>query len=132
MAKKFRVGNAILAEYVTKGDRNKHVLVNVYSGDVIVNAFPVDLGFGFYVEILRPTPDAMPPEFSVQLSFGNSPILRGRASGSSPIDSPTIIFFVPHLQFTASEPGEIEITLSAPGFQKTTALKKRIYQDVFS
>lgn len=126
MPKKFRIGNSILAEYVTRGDRNKHMLVNVYSGDVIVPSFPADLGFGFYIDLLRPDPEALPDQFTMEFSYGGNPILRGQGSGGDPPESPIVTFTVPHIQFVAQEPGQIELTLSAPGFQKTTALSKRV------
>ena len=56
----FRTGMVALCDYASKGERNKHTLVNVYSGDVIVGSFPAQLHFGFYAEIF-PEGDAAGP-----------------------------------------------------------------------
>jgi len=127
MPKKFHVGNAVLAEYVAKGDRNKHNLVNVYSGDVIVQKFPVDLGFGLYVELLRPSPDDLPNEFTIELKFDGKAIVAGRGSAESNVDSTSSVFLIPLFHFTAQDAGQLELFISAAGFQKRTLISKRIY-----
>ena len=45
-----RFGNVILCEHAVKGENNKHTLVGIFSGDVIVSAFPARLFFGLYIE----------------------------------------------------------------------------------
>lgn len=133
MPKKLNIGNALLAEFVTKGNRNKHVLVNVYSGDIIVREFPADLGFGLYIELLQANPEDVPSEFTMEMTFAGETIVKadGRPADGAEIKS-NVTFTVSLLQFVANGPGQLEISISAKGFKKAMAISKRIYQDVFA
>lgn len=46
-----RVGNSLLCDYATPGLNGKNILVNVYSGDIIVNTIPNMSNFGLYAEL---------------------------------------------------------------------------------
>ena len=45
-----KFSNIILCEYITVGMGNKHTLINVYSGDIIVQSLPNNLMFALYLE----------------------------------------------------------------------------------
>lgn len=123
MPSKFHVGNALLAEYVTQGSNNKHMIVNAYSGDVIVQKFPADLTFGVYIEIQQPLPE----HFEVELSYGGGALFRGQATAINPEKSASSVFVIPMFQVPAKEEGHIELTVSAPGFSKAKVISKRVF-----
>jgi hypothetical protein len=50
MAANLKVGNAIFCEYTARGEGGKFLLVNVYSGDIIVPVFPSHILAALYFE----------------------------------------------------------------------------------
>lgn len=71
----FKVGNALMCDYVATGANNKHVLVHTYSGDVVVAEFPATLQFAFYVEIF-PTKSGI-TNFNVEVLVGSEAVAGG-------------------------------------------------------
>lgn len=132
MPKKIQIGNALLAEYVGQGNRNKHTLVNVYSGDIIVKEIPAELAFGLYIEMLRPALDSVPEEFDLTLNFDSKTVFKATARMSFKDDSKTAVFMIPMFQLPVPNDGQLEVVIVAKGFQKATVISKRIYQDVFA
>jgi hypothetical protein len=132
MAKKFKVGNALLADYVGQGNRNKHTLVNVYAGDVIVQKFPVDLAFGVYVELLLASTDGAPSEFEVELMFGGKPVLKAKGRVKVEGSGKNTIFVIPMFQLTVENEGQLELKISAEGFNRTTLISKHVSQGEFT
>ena len=45
-----KFGNVVLCEHVIPGGGNKHSLINVFAGDLLLPQFPAKLGLGFYAE----------------------------------------------------------------------------------
>lgn len=122
MAKKIRVGNAMLCEYVTRGSLNKHILVNAYSGNVVFKALPREFGFGLYIEVLGEQ------EFS---ALAMSIRLSGTEIASLSAEPPDTEGFgtliVPMIQTRIEAPTTLEVYLSAPRYATTLALSKRLY-----
>lgn len=123
MAKKIQIGNAILCEYVAQGSNNKHVLVNVYSGNVIAGKLPAELTFGLYAEIIQPVGSPI-DKLDLELVLGGKTFMRGVAT--LPGAQETSLFILPMFQIPIAEPGDFEVFFSAAGFSRTRVLKKSI------
>lgn len=116
------VGNAILCEYVGQGSNGKHVLVNVYSGDILVDELPADINFAVYLEVITGV-----EKIDVELVLGGTTFMRGSAISEHANENQTTVFALPLFQLNVKEPAAIEVFLSAEGYDRTLALRKSIY-----
>lgn len=123
MAKKISFGNAILCDYVGIGSNNKHVLVNVYSGDIIVAALPAELSLGIYVELTQQI-DAPLKNMTIELCMGGNVFLR--AQGEMEPGKPTALFVIQMFQMRVDEPGDFELFFKADGYSRTSVIRKSI------
>lgn len=130
MAKALKFGNAILCEFISRGAGNKHSLINVFSGDVIVSEFPATMMIAVYIEY---TPDPTDPqEVSLHVYIGddlaaNVPV-KIKPSPSSNVA--TIVF--QGMGVKIPKETSLRVTASAPGYKTMTVLSKRIYKGVIS
>jgi hypothetical protein len=124
--KAIRFGMVALCDYATKGENNKHTLVNIYGGDVLVGAFPAPLHFGFYAEIL---PDPGFPE-QVDLHI----MIEGNRFGTVTIKFPATspnrpaVLLIPALGFEIQKESTIEFVAEAAGYQPALLMSKRVLQ----
>ena len=126
MAKSLKFGNVILADYVGKGDRNKHTLMNVLSGDIIVQDMPAQFGFGLYAEYLPDNEE--PKELELEIKLDRKIFGKLRVDATSPkIGNPSIIA-VPLIQIGVDKDLTLQISASCEGYRKTKILSKRIYK----
>lgn len=123
MPKKLTFGNVVLCEYVGQGSNNKHILVNTYSGNIIVGSLPSDLTFGLYAELLQP-PGHPIDKIEVAMSMGGEVFMRG--VGLLPAAHEASVFIIPLFQISVKQPGNLEVVFSADGYAPTTVLKKSI------
>ena len=123
MAKKLKVGNAILCEYVAMGANNKHILINVFSGDVIVQEMPADLRFGLYVELARPQ-SPHTEKFTFQILVNGEVKIGGEFEM---VDDTTVgIVMLQQFPLRILVPSTINLVLTAEGYAKATALSKTV------
>jgi hypothetical protein len=122
--KKVKIGNAVLCEHVAQGANNKHILINTYSGDIIVQSFPANIPLGFYIEMEMP--DAAPREIDVDLVYGGKTrvIAKATVSGMGGMG----VLAIPLVPFTLERPGKFEVYISAYGVARTIAIRKNISQ----
>lgn len=121
--KKLRLGNALLCDYVGRGERNKHTLVNVYSGNVMFDALPADFGFGLYIEIEDEQPSGSPKEIEVSLRFDGEEFLHVK----SPAKPGRGTMLLQMVQVRVEKNTTLDVVVSAPGYAETVALSKRFY-----
>lgn len=118
--KRIQVGNALLCEYATQGNRNKHVLVNVYSGNVRFASMPADFSFGLYIEV--PAQELHRVNVSVRLD--GKEFLGVQTESDAGKDGTIVIQMVPlHVE----EPATLTVVLEAEGRASTTVINKRLY-----
>lgn len=121
MAKKrIKFGNTILCDYVGRGNRNKHVLVNVYSGNVRFDVLPSEFTFGLYIEL----PAQGLTQVTVSLRLDGVEFMAVKAESDESRDG-TII--MPLVQIGVERPATLTVVISADGFASATALTKRLY-----
>lgn len=125
MAKKknITVRNAILCEYVARGSNNKHVLVNVYSGDIIVSKLPAEINLGVYLELER-AEGASVDEITFEIKLGNESILTATAQNSS--ESKLSVLALHTIRVEIKSDTIFKVIVSASGYADTTAIAKQI------
>ncbi len=123
-AKKLAVGMVALCDYATKSEGSKHTLVNIYSGDVIVGAFPAQMHFGFYAEVV---PGEIAPEKAILTLLLNRKKFAGMEIGfaNARPNRPAVIL-IPALGFDVESPVTMEFVLDVDGYSTTQLLKKEV------
>ncbi|MES0069483.1 hypothetical protein NKJ73_27330 [Mesorhizobium sp. M0074] len=125
MAKKIQFGNAVLCEYVAQGANNKHVLVNVFSGDVVVSKFPADLQFGVYIE-LHNAKNSLSNEGSVEIRVGGNTVVKGQITLAA-VNTSAGVIAIPSIVVHLESDTTIEVILLATGYGRAVALSKKVY-----
>lgn len=121
--KRFKVRNAIACEYVAQGAYNKHNLVNVYSGDIVVREFPTRFPLSFYVEMDLDI--SAPKKFELVLYEGKKK--RARLSADFDYEPGKIaVFTLPPLPFNLEKPTQIRLVATGEGYADTVLIKKSV------
>lgn len=130
MGKYIKLKNAILCEYVAKGEYSKHTLVNVYSGDVVVQRLPASLSFGIYIEVFRLSREVT--EFDIDIKLGRKKILEARFSMSYNPNEKEGIIIIPRLPVNIESEAIFKVSVGHKGARKVNMLSKRIYEGELS
>lgn len=124
MAGRLKFGNVLLCEHVVEGSRNKHTLVNVYSGDVIVSSMPAAMLFGIYMEYSAHKSGNI--EISMDLRVGSKKLVTLKVGANDVQKGGSITFALPVFQVLVEEDTVLELIASTEGYQKTKVLSKKI------
>ncbi|WP_257554165.1 hypothetical protein [Sphingobium sp. CFD-2] len=118
----FSVNSVVLCELIRPEANNKLSILGVYSSDIVVSQFPVQLGLSAYVEF---TPSKIGPcevEFRFSAPGGNSELkseVEVLALGQSAMPLPTVPLVV-------TETGPAKVEMRVNGSDWTTILEKRV------
>jgi hypothetical protein len=128
VAKTLKFGNAVVCEYAAQGNRNKHTLVNVYSGDIITAEMPATLRLGFYIEHF---PDAESPMTIVLTITHDSEKIAelSVAVGGRPKIGKTGVILIPGLNIPVPHDGAFAVVASADGYRDISVIQKRIFMN---
>jgi hypothetical protein len=118
---------SIACEYVALGNANKHTLVNVYGGGILVQNFPATFPVAFYIEVTSSIESGTPIKLEVQL---NRKTLAEAVSELPPLPEGTDSFVIalPAIPIVVEKPTEIRIVASAEGHRRMTLFSKQIRQ----
>ena len=122
--KKLKLGNAVLCEHVVQGASNKHILINTYSGDIVVDAIPGQLMFGIYIEVELPRNDTN--SILIDMAYNGTTQVSARAVMVAGKGGDRGVVVLPLVPISIEAPGIFEVTLSSPGFARTIAVRKSI------
>jgi len=125
MKPKIDVGNVVLCDFVGLGANNKHVLLNVFSGDVVVPVFPANLGFGLYIEILPAKIDGALGVVHLSVLLKDTQVISGQAQTNIVAGSPGVIV-IPYFQIEVLEETTISVIISSDEYEDTMILSKKI------
>ena len=126
MAKKLKFGNAILCEFVSKGERGKNTLVNVYSGDVLAHSMPTKLQFGFFAEFLPDTEN--PITVTLSICLGRKVLAKAELKITDPEPGKPSVFVIQSLGLSVEKDLEFSVYAESEGYVKTKVLSKRIIE----
>ena len=125
MPSKIKVGNAILCEYLVAGLGNKHTLINVFSGDVVVETLPAALRLALYIEYNILTDDAF--NIMVDVKIDKYTPMKWRAEIQSNHRNQMGILAVPGFEVRLDRNVTLEVRMTPDGERANTVLKKNIY-----
>ncbi|MVB00187.1 hypothetical protein GN330_23345 [Nitratireductor sp. CAU 1489] len=126
MAKLLKFGNAIVCEFAAKGERNKHTLVNVFSGDIVVQQMPARLHLGLYVEYLPEVEGNQDISLRIKLDekvFAKFQVKFKELSAKSPT-----AIVIQAMQVGIDNDAVFSVEAESQGYRNTKVLSKRIYQ----
>jgi hypothetical protein len=123
--KSIATGNVVLCEFVATGGNNKHVLVNTFSGDIIVNELPARLSFGLYLEII-PDVDLGRGVIDLDLMLGKSKVASIKADILSAKKAQPALIILNQFQLGTDVETLFRVVLKQEGYRTTTALTKNI------
>jgi hypothetical protein len=119
-------GNVLLCDYASRGERNKHTLVNIYSGDIVMDQLPGNLHLGLYAEYK--VHDGMPP--LIMISVHQAGDLRAEIRFSVEQNSLKAtkvgVLLIPMFEMGVEREGDLEIVAKADGFEPTVILSKSV------
>ena len=124
--KKIKIGNAVLCEHVLQSQHNKHVLVNTYSGDIVVEKIPTQLTLGIYIEI--ELPGITTSKFELETLYAKNKIAQASGELKFPKPESRGVLVIPVFTFDVKIDGYLEIYVSVEGFARTQAIKKHVLQ----
>ena len=103
--KSFKIGNAVMCEYIVEGVNNKHTLINTYAGDILVNEIPAQIAIAFYMEFI---PSVSGTEhLKMRILVGSKEAVGGTAE----------------VQFEAGRPAILVLPMGLLRVEKPTSLK---------
>ena len=121
--KQIKAAVALACEYVANGSNGKQVLVNVYTGETLVRAFPARVPMAFYIEVI---PDAdMPRELKFEV-FQNKQRIAELIAEFEYEAGKIVLIPIPQLPLDLKEETTMRVVASCEGFRSTTLLSKRI------
>lgn len=119
--------NAILCDYVGRGENGKPLLINVISGDLLVGMMPADLLMGLYLECIK-EPDGI-FILSVDILLDDRRIGGFDATlGAGPDPRATVIAiqtFPIHIEHNST----LKIVAHGPGFRRNVIISKKMTLD---
>lgn len=128
--KSISTGNVVLCEFVAGGENNKHVLVNAFSGDIVVGDLPARINLGLYLEFV---PDRDLENELIELTV----YLDRVAIVSVPVNvrfakksAPSLIV-IQQFPVITEKDAVLKVVISQEGYRPTTALKKTISKGTF-
>lgn len=123
MARKLKLGNVVLCEHAVPGAGNKHTLVGVYAGDILVDVMPGPIAMGLFIEVL---PETTPAALTVTLRLNERPIGKVIATYENrTVDGPSLVL-IPLVQVKVEVDSIFDILIEADGYAKVVALTKKI------
>lgn len=125
MARRLKPGNVILCDHAIIGQGNKHSLIGVFSGDLLIESFPANLSFGLFVELLDTGPSL--PAVTISLQLGDKAFGRLTANFGGTLEegAPGVVV-IPLVTIGVDQPTTLEVTAKAEGYATTILLKKKI------
>ena len=126
VAKYLKFANAILCEYAAKGEINKHTLVNVLCGDIVVRELPAKLHLGIYLEYIPDSTD--PIDMQLHIALGEKTVANILVKLTDQRKGFPGMIVIPSLEVGIDKNLKFTIKASCEGYRKTTILSKRIYQ----
>jgi hypothetical protein len=121
--KRLKIGNAVVCEYIAEGARNRHTLVNVFSGDFVVEEFPAKFHIAVFIEI-EPSDEAI-NNLIFEVKRNGKTI--GKLTGEEAIEPASKAAITsPQMPLEFAKASELSIVAQADGYSKTTVLRKKV------
>lgn len=122
--KKLTFGNAIICEFATPSERSKLSLINIFSGDIIIGAVPVQLRLALYIEYILEENGADKIMLDIMLNDKKIGTLTVTTSKSSPSNVFPIV--MNGVEILIDKESTLTIVAYADGYERVRVLSKKI------
>lgn len=121
---RFKVINALLCDHASVSSGNKHTLVNVYSGDLLLGEIPANIMLSAYLELLAPVSGTM--DLKVSYKLNSKPIASINAHAEGLVKGALGVLVLPSIPMAISSTGILTLEIEAPGSPKSIVIKKNV------
>ena len=116
--------NAILCDDVRIEKNNKHILIGVYSGDIVVKELPAKLRLSFYLEFGASEIGDIPLEIRITGPGKRMGVMKAQFQ-SMEVGGPAILVS-PQMEIPITEEGTIRVSAAIDKKKWRTILEKKI------
>lgn len=120
-----RVTSAILCDQVRLENNNKFFIIGVYSGEIVVAAFPTVLQLSAYFEISGLPVGEHPFGLQLEGPAGEAVVIEGGLLVSA--DHPAAVY-TPPMPVPCPSTGEVVISINVAGNRFPEVIRKRVTQ----
>ena len=118
-----KFGNALLCDYASLGSNNKHTLVGVYSGDIYLEAIPMPMVFGMYIEHIPDKSGSI--ELMLSCKINDRSIIAVQASATVQKKRVGVLLIqTPPLLIESA--GTFKLIAESAGYAPTTIMTKEV------
>jgi hypothetical protein len=122
VASKIDIGNVVLCEHVVPGLGNKHTLINVYSGDLIVTELPAKLMLALYMEYSAKAPEAFEVLVEIMMNKKDFGRLRFAVEAGPQLG----VMAIPHMELGFDRDVVLEVRATVDGEKARRVLRKHV------
>lgn len=123
--KKSKFGNVVLCEHVSAGELNKHILINTYSGDIVVPNMPANIFLGLYLEIY--SSKIGEEHIHIEVAIDDKIFLEGDALAYNTSVGQLSVLTLPGFIGPFQKDGVLSISVAQEDMAKTVAMKKKVF-----
>jgi hypothetical protein len=121
-----RFQTAVLCEFITRDISNKHSLIGVFSGDIIVSEMPATLRLALYLEVF-PSSTGL-HEISLKFNLGGKTIAEATAQSDVQEKEKPIILVLFPVDIGVDQDTVLTLEAATTGNKSTTIIEKKIYK----
>jgi len=118
-----KVNTAIMCEFLTETPNNKHTLVNVIPGDMILHQFPSNIPVAFYFEVTPKLDEEA--DYIIEIKFGKKRAGYATAHVAFEAGKQGVIA-LPFGLLAVEAPGAVVVSIGREGERPTVLLKKQL------
>jgi hypothetical protein len=119
-----KLGNSVFCEYVGRGEGGKFLLINVYSGDVVIPIFPARLVGAVYFEFFPG--DRKNLDVKLEIFRGEIKIFEAMTHFVETKTSEPAIISTPQFLIQFDQPAKLRSILTIKGFRTITVMTKEV------
>lgn len=100
---------AIVCDDIRREDNGKQILIGIYTGDIIVSAFPTNLNLSFWLHLAVEKPGIAKVEVQMLLGPGETQIFRAQSSLETKEPDPFTVLAFGGIGLAATHEGYISL-----------------------
>lgn len=122
MTNPLKITNMIVAEYIVEGVNNKHTIINVYSGDILLSEIPASIPIAFYIE-MKSSRDYS-GTISIKLMLGKKVAMEGGANVELRAGNPAVMA-IPTGLIALKSPTTMKLFIGIEGERPMKVVEKK-------
>jgi hypothetical protein len=125
--KPLKFGNVLVCEFATNGENNKHTLVNIFHGDIILAEIPTILSLAFYFEVIPGKAGEHAISFDFMVDDRKLATLQAFFSSTNPEEPAPLI--IQRFEFPVEKDCTLSVLASASEIHAQRIILRKIYKN---